>query len=134
MDKKLNRNYQLLIEESLESGAAVIRNNGDEMRGEPRFQVNDGRLSVRVEPTYEIIDVSASGMAFFSDIPFKPGTVITLYLEDTTGVQARVIGCYLVETDADFMEAQYRVQCHFENEEHGKQVMLMLSAVNKLKI
>lgn len=132
MDKKLERNYQMLIEESLASGTVAIRNNGDEMRAAPRFQVKGGSLSVRVEPSFEILDLSSTGMAFLSEISFKPGSMITLYLEGTTGVQAEVVGCVMVETDEDLLETHYRVQCRFENEEHGRLVLLMMSDVDKL--
>ena len=134
MDKKLEQKYQILIEESISSGMLKIGKNGDEMRKEPRFQVRDGAISVRVEPTFEILDLSATGMAFLSDIAFTPGTIITLYLEETTGVQAFVIGCVMKETDPDFLETRYRVQCRFDNEEHGCRVLLMMSDVNKLGV
>ena len=134
MNTKLDRNYQRLIEEGLSTGSLEIRDNGNEMRNDPRFQVEKGALSVRVEPTFDIIDLSASGMAFQSEFAFKPGTVITLFLEDKMGIQAQVIGCFMVETDSDMMETRYRVQCKFENEEHGRQAMLLMSEVNKLKI
>ena len=132
MDKKLEQNYQMLIEESVTSGIVKIGKNGDEMRKDPRFKVRDGSFSVRVEPTFEILDLSATGMAFLSDISFTPGTTITLFLEETTGVQAFVIGCVMMETNPDLLETRYRVQCRFENEEHGRRVLLMMSEVNKL--
>ena len=134
MDKKLEQSYQMLIEESIASGVVRIGKNGDEQRKAPRFQVKDGAISVRVEPTFEIIDLSATGMAFLSDISFKPGSTITLFLEETTGVQAFVIGCVMMETDPDLLETRYRVQCRFDNEEHGRMVLLMMSEVNKLGI
>ncbi len=132
MDKKLGQNYQLLIEESISSGVVKIGKNGDEMRKDPRFRVRDGAISVRIEPTFEILDLSATGMAFLSDISFKPGTSITLFLEETMGMQANVIGCVMLETDSDMLETRYRVQCRFDNEEHGRRVLLMMSEVNKL--
>ena len=132
MDKKLGQNYQLLIEESISSGVVKIGKNGDEMRKDPLFRVRDGAISVRIEPTFEILDLSATGMAFLSDISFKPGTSITLFLEETMGMQANVIGCVMLETDSDMLETRYRVQCRFDNEEHGRRVLLMMSEVNKL--
>lgn len=132
MDKKLGQNYQLLIEESISSGVVKIGKNGDEMRKDPRFRVRDGAISVRIEPTFEILDLSATGMAFLSDISFKPGTSITLFLEETMGMQANVIGCVMLETDSDMLETRYRVQCRFDNEEHGRRVLLMMSEVDKL--
>ena len=73
-------------------------------------------------------------MAFLSDISFTPGTTITLFPEETMGVQALVIGCVMKETDPDLLETRYRVQCRFDNEEHGRRVLLMMSEVNKLEI
>ncbi len=40
----------------------------------------------------------------------------------------------MVETDPDLIETRYRVQCRFENEEQGRQVLLMMKDVDKLKI
>ena len=61
MDKKLEQNYRLLSEESIASGAVRLGTNGDERRKDPRFQVKNGVISVRVEPTFEIIDISSTG-------------------------------------------------------------------------
>lgn len=132
MDKKLEQNYRLLIEESIASGAVRLGTNGDERRKDPRFQVKNGVISVRVEPTFEIIDISSTGMAFLSDMSFKPGTNITVFLEETTGVQANVIGCVMMEAEGEKLETHYRVQCRFHSEEHGRRVLLMMSEVNKL--
>lgn len=132
MDKKLEQSYQLLIEESISSGVVKIGNNGDDKRKAPRFKVKDGAISIRVEPSFEILDLSATGMAFLSEISFTPGTTITLFLEETTEVQALVIGCVMKETDPDLLETRYRVQCRFDNEEQGRKVLLMMSDVNKL--
>lgn len=126
--------YKDLVEQGLSSEAIEIRDNGNELRRDPRFEVEDGSLAVRVEPNFDIVDLSVSGMAFLSDIPFTPGSNITMYPENTMGIDAMIVGCFMVETDSGLMETRYRVQCRFENEEQGKQVLLMMGDSEKLKI
>ena len=132
--KDMGQNYRVLIEQGLRSGVVTLRKNGNENRNDPRFLVDQGNLTIRVEPTFGIVDLSATGMAFLSDISFTPGAVITLYLEDAMGIQARIVGCFMIEVDADMLETRYRVQCRFENPEHGMRVLLLMSEINKLSV
>lgn len=130
---KLEEEYQRLIQDSILKGTVRIRQEGPEKRHAPRFQLESGQVAVKIEPSFEVLDVSASGMAFQTNMAFLPGKAITLVFHETMGVQAHVIACEVIETDPTFMEAGYRVQCHFENPDHGKQVLITMKITGKLQ-
>jgi hypothetical protein len=129
---KLEGDYKRVLEEALARGAIQLRTGGVELRKEPRILPGNGHIRVRVEPDFSMINVSASGLAFHSDLPFTPGGTLTIVLEDAFNVAGRVIGCSLEETDPSFLETHYRVQCRFEDLEQGKQLLVRLEEMERL--
>ena len=130
--RKLEQEYERLIHDGMNGGSIQIRQDGPEMRDAPRFKLVECHIAVKVEPKFTIEDVSASGIAFISDLAFMPGCAMTLVLENTMGVQARVVGCEMIETEPAFLETRYRVQCRFESSNHGKQMLVMMKEMEKL--
>ena len=130
--QKLEQEYNRLIREGMLKGSIEIRGDGPEFRDSPRFEPIEAKIAVKVEPSFTILNISASGVAFMSNLPFLPGSILTLVLEGVIGVQARVIGCEMIETDERFLETQYRAQCCFDTPNHGKQMLLMMDEMQQL--
>lgn len=122
----LDRAYHLLLEEGYATGQIRRRTDGPDHRSAPRFRLHDGQIAVRVEPQFQLVDISAAGFAFYSEFPFQPDTLVQVILKDTVAYRARVVASPLVETDAGLMELRYRVQCRFDDISNGKQFLVFL--------
>ena len=130
--RDLEQEYQIIVAEGLAKGEIRVRTSDVEHREAPRFAMRQGRISVRVEPVFKLVDISATGIAFFSDLPFRSGQVLQLILKDTVAFQARVVGCELVETDIDYMEMSYRVQCSFRDPTNGKHLLVLMKEMERM--
>jgi PilZ domain len=128
----LEREYELLIEEGLANGEITVRKDGPDLRAEPRFRLRGSRVAVRVEPQLKVVDLSAAGIAFLSEQPFNPGDVLHVIIKDTLAIQARVVGCQLVETDPALLELHYRVHCRFNDVSNGKQLLLLMKEIARI--
>lgn len=129
----LDREYQLLVEGGLASGELTVRVDGPELRRAPRFRFQHGRIAVRVEPEFNLVDLSATGLAFLSDLSFAPETALQVIVKGTVAVQARVVTSTLVETDADLLEMRYRVQCRFDDTASGKHLVLLMKEIDRMR-
>jgi hypothetical protein len=132
--RNLEQEYQLILSEGLAKGEIRIRTGAPEQREAPRFEIQQGRIAVRVEPIFQLVDISATGIAFLSDLPFQTGQVLQLILKDTVAFQARVVCCPLVETDIDYMEMRYRVQCRFGDSANGKQLLVLIKEIERIGV
>lgn len=130
--QKIEQEYNRLIRVGMQKGTIGIRGDAPEFRDSPRFEPMGAIIAVKVEPRFTILNISASGIAFLSNLPFLPGSILTLVLEDVIGVQARVISCEMIETDEIYLETRYRAQCSFDTPNHGKQMLLMMDEMEKL--
>lgn len=128
----LDRQYELLLQEGLAKGEVTIRADLPDLRRAPRFRVSGGRIAVRVEPQFTLVDISASGFAFLSEIPFALEVVLHVILRSALAFQARVVGCQLVETDRQLLETRYRVQCQFDDDASGKQLLVLMREIERL--
>ncbi len=131
-EPNFDQEYELLVKEGLARGDIQIRQDERELREAPRFQLDDCKIGVPVQPSFPVVDLSASGIAFYADLPFTPGDYLNVILKDTLGFPARVIACSLVETDPALLETRYRVQCCFDDAFHGKQLLVMMNEMQKL--
>jgi PilZ domain len=129
----LDQEYQLLLKEGLAKGEIVIRTDGPDLRGTPRFRMQGGRVTVRVEPVFKVVDISASGIAFLSELPFSPGDVLQVILRDTVAFQTRVVGCIVTETDPDLLELRYRVRCRFQDVTNGKHLLVLMKEMERIQ-
>jgi len=132
--RSLEQEYQLILSECLAKGEVRVRTGAPEQREAPRFEIQKGQIAVRVEPTFKLVDISATGIAFLSELPFKPGQVLQLILKDTVAFQARVVACQLVETDIDYLEMRYRVQCRFGDSANGKQLLVLMKDMERIGV
>ncbi len=130
--QNLDQEYELLVKEGLARGDIQIKQDERELREAPRFKLEHRSIAVPVQPSFPIVDLSACGIAFYSDLPFTPGDYLNVILTPTFGFPARVIACSLVETDPALLETRYRVQCCFDDAFHGKRLLVMMNEMQKL--
>ncbi len=100
-----------------------------ERRSEPRyhFQANrDIRVYAHIGPkSFQILNISVGGIAFFSDVEFEPGTNVLLSALGMVALDVDVVSCEMVETDSDFMEYQYLVRAKFSPRVNGYLVYVL---------
>lgn len=130
----LEREYQQLVEKGLAKGAISIRSGAPDQRQSPRIRLQEGRISVRLEPEFDVVDISAGGMAFLSEVPFDEGEMLHIILKDTVAFQGSVVGCRVIETDPNLMELRYRVQCRFYSVTSGKQLLVLMHEMDLINV
>jgi hypothetical protein len=128
----LDEEYRMLVQEGLARGELSIRTDGPDHRSEPRFRIGNAGIAVRVEPQFKLVDISAVGIAFLSELPFHSDELLHVVLRRTLTFQARVVRSLLVETDPNLLEARYRVQCRFNNPGDGKQLLVLMKEMERL--
>lgn len=106
----------------------------EERRGQPRFALRSGYVTVQVQPCFRVSDLSISGIAFLSEMPFPPGSELALVLEKTFAIPATVMSCDLVESDPLLMEVRYHVGCRFHDEQEGMQFLVMATELDCVEI
>lgn len=136
MDQKWKQAYDEIVrqEEEKESGSDSQPSPGSERRAKPRFRLNSGYVWIKVQPRFSVLDVSASGIALFSDFPFEVDQFISITLGKALKVDAEVVECELMVSDEAMLETKYLVRCRFENEEVGTQFLVMIKETDNLNM
>ena len=125
-DEELDRQYQKTLRAAREKGQVLGEYHGQERRRNPRIKVVPGNIPVEIDPWVFAIDVSISGVAFYSDEAVEPGKTVDIDLVDMTPVKANVIGCILEKGDSPYSPSRYRLHCEFEDEELGKELLVRI--------
>ena len=60
-----------------------------------------------------VLNISAGGIAFFSERNYHPGDTVNLSVARTLAIEAVVLSCEMVPLDSVFMEYQYRVRAQY---------------------
>lgn len=128
----LESEYQRLVKLGVANGNITVHREGPEQRQSPRIRMQGERVSLRLEPEFDVVDMSASGMAFLSEVPFAEDQVLQIVLKDMLTFQGRVVGCQVVETDPCLMELRYRVQCRFQDPASGKHLLVLMREMERL--
>lgn len=92
-------------------------------RRHQRFRVKDGCLWVRMEPRFDIVDISESGVSFIANLPFQLEDKIHVILNRAILIEARVIDCRPLNGNHEPMEPRFRVHCGFLDLGQGQQLM-----------
>ncbi len=101
----------------------------EERRSEPRYHFQpdkEVRVYAHIGPkAFQILNISVSGIAFYSDVKFEPETNVLLSALGMVALDVDVVSCEMVETDADFMEYQYLVRAKFSPRVNGYLVYVL---------
>ena len=109
--------YHALLKEA--EGTGKIEFGGVDLgrRNHPRLKIEDTEMQVDISLTVSVINISLSGVCFFSTMRFKPGQTFDFKVGSVFSVQAEVKYCEMVETDAASMEVRFQVLCEFVEQE-----------------
>lgn len=129
-DEELDRQYQRTLRAARKKGEVLGEYDGEERRRNPRIKVVPGHLPVEIDPWVFAIDVSLSGVAFYSDQAVEPGKTVDIDLVDMTPVKAKVIACQLEKSDSPYLPSRYRLHCEFEDEEKGKALLVRIKELD----
>ncbi len=125
--------YEALLREGATHGEVELRPADAERRLQPRFRLKTQHVFIKVEPRFGVVDVSISGIAVYSDFPFKVGHTVNITMGKAFTVEAMVVDCTLVEAYPDLLETKYRVRCAFEDETTGMQFLVMMKQMEDLE-
>jgi hypothetical protein len=123
---ELDQDYEQVLEDSRESGDLLEQSEDADRRRHPRIRVNPNNLPVDIDPWVFAIDISISGMAFYSDDPVPPGKLVTIKLADEIQADAKVVGVQEEPPLGPEQPPRYRLQCEFTDEEQGKQLLVRI--------
>ena len=81
----------------------------------PRLVLEPGKNVWLIADTLSIpvLNISAEGIAFFSEKNYHPGDKLQLSVARTLAIEAVVLSCEMVPSDSVFMEYRYRVRAHY---------------------
>lgn len=118
--------YQVLLEEA--EGAGNIESGEDKPGGEshPRFKIEGTEMQIDIRLKVSVIDISRSCVSFLSNIRFNIGQRYDFKVGSVFSIQAEVMKCEMVETDAGLMEMQFRVESDFIEQELGLHSLLSI--------
>ncbi len=135
MDKQgWEKEYKELLKTGKERGEVRVKTTPDDKRINPRFKLKTGAIWIRMEQSFDVVDVSRSGISFFSNYPFEAGQTLAVTLGKAFMIEAKVKSCAVVETDETFLEKKYRVSCNFDDSYSGVQFLVMLKESENLDI
>jgi hypothetical protein len=130
MDAKLAESYRSLLEECRRRGEVLGDAGGPERRRHPRLRVHPARLTQALSPWRLAVDVSANGMAFYTDVAPAAGQSVRIALGNLLEAEADVLACQEVPLHLLQDPARYRVRCRFADEEQG---LRMLMAIKEME-
>ena len=117
--------YEAILDDARRRGDISEPPGAAEKRKFPRINLISRPILVHEPTRYQILDMSAGGMSFYSESSFEMEKVVSISLEGLLTIEARVLGCEMVETDPDFLEVKYRVHCRFEDERYGMRFLVL---------
>jgi PilZ domain len=115
--------YERFLDEALRERRLRILPAGSEKRRHPRFKLNATQILVTEQVPHDIVDLSISGLSFFSDRTFDEGQRIMVSLRQILAIQAEVLGCETLS--GPDLPARYKVRCRFTDEEYGLRFLVL---------
>ena len=120
----LQREYEALLARSREIGEASGFISDAERRTDPRFRVQTEDLWINSVPSFQVLDISISGIAIAASYPLRPGDQIDVVLGGDLKAQATVVGCRLVDSATQYYDAEFRINCRFAQPERGMELLV----------
>jgi hypothetical protein len=120
----LQREYEALLTRSRELGEAAGCIPDSDRRIHPRFRVQTDDLWINSVPSFQLLDISISGIAIAASYPLRPGDKIDVVLGGDVRAQATVVGCRLVDSATQYYDAEFRINCRFVQPERGMELLV----------
>lgn len=135
IEETLTERYEQVLEESRRLGQLDDSPEEQrERRQHPRVQVDRGKLPADIDPWVFAIDISISGMAFYSDEPVFAGDVVDVQLRDEEPTHVVVLKCEAEHPDQPGAPARYRLACKFKNEDEGMALLVRIKEMEGLGV
>lgn len=131
---KLEDSYLDLLRKSPFGGDAEAQRDEEERRRHPRIHLDAADIQVDTDSWIFVINLSISGIAFYSDSEFTLGQQVTISIETGASVKAKVIEATPEGEDATALVGQYRVCCQFDNPTEGMAFLLRIKESEDKKL
>jgi hypothetical protein len=124
----LEQAYERLLARARGRGELLDEASGKEQRRHPRMRIRVNHLPQRMSPWPLAVDISLSGMAFYTDEPCEAGRMVNISLGTEVTVAAEVLACHEVPLLQE--PSRFRVRCRFADDAQG---LRMLVAVKEME-
>jgi PilZ domain len=115
--------YERILDQARSGGRVRVLPSGSERRRHPRFTLGQGEILVSEQVPHTILDLSVSGLSFYSERPFGAGQLLTISLRQLIAIQAEVLGSDVLSgPDAP---APYKIRCRFTDEDYGLRFLVL---------
>ena len=120
------KKYEILVEQGERSGKIDVADEGEERREHPRFKFDRPELLIYVRLRVSVINISRSGVTFYSNYRFERGSRLTVNIGAVFSLESEVVACEMQEYDADLLEIRYSIHAKFVEEELDLPKLLMV--------
>lgn len=127
------KEYVELLLETYDNGNIPPLDPNNQLRNNPRYSVPKGVVSVKIEPQFELVDVSVGGLAFISNMPFSPGNEVQIALANAA-VHLQIINCVMEPFELDTPDIHYRINGRFLRQQVGMEILGIYKELNQLDI
>lgn len=131
---KPETSYHDLLRIGQLSGEVETQRKGRERREHPRIHVDAADIQVDTDSWIFVINLSISGIAFFSDSRFTLGQEVTISSDTGESVKAKVIEANPEGEDAASLAGQFRVCCEFDDANEGMTFLLGIKESEEKKL
>lgn len=123
------REYRGLLDKWRSQGAVEVLPDDQERRDEPRFKLKTGSITIQLQSSFPVYNLSRSGISFGSRIELALGQKVRLILAKTFLVDVEIISCEPRQGDPAF-----RIGSSFINPDHGLEMLVMLDEMGQLEM
>lgn len=122
-DRNWEQEYHRILADALGTGKVQVLPSRSEKRRHPRFKLRNAKVIVTEEVQHDIVDLSISGLAFYSARTYAVGERIMVSLRQIIAIGAEVLGSDAL--DGPDAPAPYRIRCRFVDPDYGLRFLVM---------
>lgn len=123
--------YETLLRKSRLKGEVEELEKGRERRQHPRIQVDALDIQVDTDSWIFVINLSVTGIAFYADTPFQLGQEVTVSLDDSFSLKAKVVESEPAGDDGPSLAGQFRVCCEFVDAGQGMDFLVHIKKLEE---
>lgn len=116
--------YQRILQERRDLMEGGGQAGSSDQRTHPRFKVEPKDLAISNIAEFEMVDMSASGIAIRSNAPMKPGELLHVSLGSAVSVDTEVVACRMESAPDEYTDGEFRIQCRFVEDLRGMELLV----------
>ncbi len=116
--------YGRILDQLKKGSVAFKQGSHAERRKHPRLKANSKDLWISTVPEFELVDISASGVAVRSNHPILPGETINFSLGKSLTVDMVVVACQMDQSPDEYTDGEFRIQCRFLEDLRGMELFI----------